>query len=296
MHMDESTVAGSLVSHPRAMPFEGQRICVVPRTLVENALRDPGTRRVTVTDVGYFPQAAGHHLRRSRGLPEAILIVTTAGKGRVAMGSRIFDLEPGQSIVVPEGIPHEYAASDDAPWSIWWCHLRGTDVGELVQTIDAPVRVRSLGKVVALFQDLALTLERGQSPAHLLQASGIAWNLVTTIASGAALPVAGGPVERALGYLNERLDRRVSVAEVAAQVGFSSSHLSALVREATGGGVLDYHISARMARARLLLDTTASSVAAIGRRVGYSDPLYFSRQFRSIHGISPSTGRSEDKG
>jgi len=51
-----------------------------------------------------------------------------------------------------------------------------------------------------------------------------------------------------------------------------------------------------MGLARELLDTTDRAIASIAREVGYSDPLYFSRQFRRIHGMSPSEYRSHDKG
>ena len=76
----------------------------------------------------------------------------------------------------------------------------------------------------------------------------------------------------------------------------SSSHLAALFRDATGGGVLSHHISLKMARARHLLDTTTLLVAEVGRQVGMDDPFYFSRQFGRVHGMSPSQYRSTRKG
>jgi len=38
--------------------------------------------------------------------------------------------------------------------------------------------------------------------------------------------------------------------------------------------------------------TTDQSVATIARQVGYDDPLYFSRIFRRVHGVSPSEYRN----
>ncbi|MCY1247111.1 Arabinose operon regulatory protein [compost metagenome] len=51
-----------------------------------------------------------------------------------------------------------------------------------------------------------------------------------------------------------------------------------------------------MARARLLLDTTDLTIAEVGREVGLYDQFYFSRQFRRMHGVSPSAYRAERKG
>ena len=97
-------------------------------------------------------------------------------------------------------------------------------------------------------------------------------------------------------YLESRIDGTIQVGELAAIVGMSPSHLSALFREATGGGPASFHTSLKMARARVLLDTTAASIAEVATAVGYADPLYFSRHFRRVHGISPSRYRSHHKG
>jgi AraC-like DNA-binding protein len=99
-----------------------------------------------------------------------------------------------------------------------------------------------------------------------------------------------------MSYLAERLDGNVRVPDLARVVGLSPSHLTALFRRATGGGVLAHHTSLRMARARQLLDRSPLSIREIAQLIGYEDPLYFSRQFRRVHGISPSEYRAQHKG
>ena len=47
-----------------------------------------------------------------------------------------------------------------------------------------------------------------------------------------------------------------------------------------------------MARARQLLITSNHTIAEIGSSVGYADAFYFSRQFRVVHGVSPSEFRT----
>jgi AraC-like DNA-binding protein len=51
-----------------------------------------------------------------------------------------------------------------------------------------------------------------------------------------------------------------------------------------------------MARARSMLDTTTMSVTEVANAVGYPDPLYFSRHFRRVHGVNPTTYRAQHKG
>ncbi|WP_460782921.1 AraC family transcriptional regulator [Microbacterium tumbae] len=288
------------IPHYRWDGFPNQRLCVVPRPQVDAALSREGTRRLTVTDAGYFPQASGHRRERSKGAPETIVILCTAGTGAVRIGEERFILTPSACVTVPAGMPHEYESSMDDPWTIWWMHVRGTDVAELTGPALGShryvTRLRALDRAVLLFDELVSLLERRLSPAHLLTASGIAWHLLTRITADSILPAEGSPLERAMRYLETRLDGSIHVSELAAIVGMSPSHLSALFRKATGGGPAAFHASLKMARARALLDGTTLSIGEVASAVGYGDPLYFSRHFRRVHGVNPTEYRAQHKG
>ncbi|MDJ1114272.1 AraC family transcriptional regulator [Microbacterium dauci] len=285
----------------RADGFERQRLSVVPRPLVEAALLRPVTRRIVVTDAGYFPRAADHGRRRPNGAAETIVIVCVDGSGWVEAGGQRVRVGSSTAIVLPGGIPHSYGASEDDPWTIWWCHVRGSDVAELLEAADiSPARVtlslRGADRVTAMLDEISTSLERDTTPARLVATSGMAWRLLTQLAVDRLLPEHGTPLERALRYLEDRVDGTVHVPELAAMVGVSPSHLAALFREATGGGVVAHHLALKMARARHLLDTTDLPVAEIGRRVGMGDPFYFSRRFRLTHGMAPTAYREHHKG
>ena len=294
-HMDETT--HRTAAH-RADGFADQRLCVVPRPQVELALAAPVTRRLTVTDAGLFPHASGHFRVRTQGAAETIVLVCTSGSGTVTFGGDEYTMNPGTSIAIAAGTPHEYRSSDSDAWTIWWLHVRGTDAAELTAPANGIplVRLRAVDRVVALFDELVTLLERRISPAHLVAASGIAWNLLTRITVDRTLPAEGSPLERAMRYLETRIDGSIQVADLSALVGLSPSHLSALFRQATGGGPAAFHTSLKMGRARSLLDTTTLSVAEVGALVGYTDPLYFSRQFRRVHDVSPTVYRAQHKG
>jgi len=285
----------------RAEGFERQRLSVVPRPLVEAALLRPVTRRIVVTDAGYFPRAADHGRHRPNGAAETIVIVCVDGSGWVEAGGQRTRVGSSTAIVLPGGIPHSYGASADDPWTIWWCHVRGSDVAELLDAADiSPARVtlslRGADRVTAMLDEISTSLERDTTPARLVATSGMAWRLLTQLAVDRLLPEHGTPLERALRYLEDRVDGSVHVPELAAMVGVSPSHLASLFREATGGGVVAHHLALKMARARRLLDTTDLPVAEIGRRVGMDDPFYFSRRFRITHGMAPTAYREHRKG
>jgi AraC-like DNA-binding protein len=296
--MDETVTDAA--SPFRMHGFENQRLCVVPRPQVEAALLRPGTRRLVVTDAGYFPSAGGHRRSRPEGSPETIVMLCVSGSGTVRISAGTYVLTPGTWTTIPAGVPHEYRAADDDPWTIWWLHVRGEDSAEIARPMvgaHQPVpRLRSLDRVLALFDELVALLEGRLSPAHLLAASGVAWNLLARMSADTILPAEGSALERAIRYLESRVDGSIRVSELASMVGVSSSHLTALFREATGGGPGAFHTSLKMAKARTLLDTTSASISEVAHAVGYADPLYFSRQFRRIHGVNPSQYRAQRKG
>ena len=229
------------------------------------------------------------------------MIVCVAGSGWVEAEGIRTRVGSSTAIVIPGGVAHSYGADATDPWTIWWCHVRGTDVLELIEAAGIrpdrlTLSLRQVERVTALLDEISVSLALQPAPARLVATSGMAWRLFTQLVVDRALPSEGAPVERAMRYLEERVDGRVQVAELAAMVGVSPSHLAALFRQATGGGVHAHHQALKMARARALLDTTDLPVAEVGRRVGLDDPFYFSRQFRRTHGMSPRAYREQHKG
>lgn len=96
---------------------------------------------------------------------------------------------------------------------------------------------------------------------------------------------------RVFSFVEQRFGEAISLADVARAVSLTPGHLTTLVRQHTGRTVLEWITERRMTEARRLLAQTDLPVAEIGRRVGYTDPGYFTRSFRRAHGTTPSHWR-----
>lgn len=83
----------------------------------------------------------------------------------------------------------------------------------------------------------------------------------------------------------------VALADCAEHLGLSLSRAGALVRRHCGEPFALALRRRRLARARLLLQTTNEPVAGIARACGFSDAAWFSRAFASFHGCSPRAWR-----
>lgn len=270
--------------------------------MAEKALVRAGTRALLVTDCGYFPQAQAHGLERDAPIRQAVVLVCTAGRGWCTVDGIGHPVAAGQVVVIPPGVPHSYGSEQDDPWTLWWMHLDGSELPELLDAAGAvgpaPVRtVANLFRAVALLEEVVKHMERDTSPAILFAASAAAWHFLAMLASGAGGgSQRSGVVERTRDYLQGHLAERASVADLAAMARLSPSHFATLFRQEVGLPVLQYQTQLRMSRARELLDTTDLPVAKIAAAVGYADAFYFSRQFRTVHGTTPLRYRSQSKG
>jgi AraC-like DNA-binding protein len=301
--MDESMISAPPTPLLRREGFPGQRMRVLPRPLVAQARTARPLSQLLVTDVGYFPRASTHGRARPHGAPEHIVIVCAAGRGTCTLPSGAHQVQAGQALAIPAGLPHRYEADADEPWTIWWMHLVGQQVPDLLAatgaTPDHPVvGLGDPARVISLVDTIIRRMDRDETTASLLASAGAAWHAMALLA--ADRPTIGrqqsDPIAATIEHLRANVSTRISLADLAGMAGLSVSHYSALFRRATGYGALEYQTRLRMGTARELLDTTDRPIASVAAETGFSDPLYFSRQFHRIHGMSPTEYRSHDKG
>ena len=100
-----------------------------------------------------------------------------------------------------------------------------------------------------------------------------------------------GRIGRSIAYMVEHLKEPLQVSTLAAQASVSTSHYFALFKRQMGTAPIDFFIRLRMNHAKQLLDSTASSVKEIAATMGYDDPFYFSRVFKSVHQVAPAEYR-----
>jgi transcriptional regulator GlxA family with amidase domain len=105
-------------------------------------------------------------------------------------------------------------------------------------------------------------------------------------------PEAAARIELSVAYMAQHLDRPLQVATLAAKASISPSHFFALFKRRIGLAPMDYFTRLRMERARLLLETTSLSVKEVAAELGYDDPFYFSRVFKSVNQLAPSDYRA----
>jgi transcriptional regulator GlxA family with amidase domain len=98
-------------------------------------------------------------------------------------------------------------------------------------------------------------------------------------------------IEESVAYMMRHLDKPLRVSTLAAKVNISPSHYFALFKRYIGSSPIDYFIRLRLQCACHLLENTNMSIKAIAYALGYNDPFYFSRIFKSFYRLAPSQHR-----
>ena len=93
-------------------------------------------------------------------------------------------------------------------------------------------------------------------------------------------------------YVEDHLDERVALAELAAAAGLSCFHFLRAFKRSVGVTPGQYVLDRRMERARTLLKSGTMSIAEVGIRVGFAQASHFTRAFRRTAGVPPSVFRN----
>jgi AraC-like DNA-binding protein len=231
----------------------------------------------------------------------ALLYVPAAGLVYVVAAGEVLD--PGQLDYLDDGVAVFFdpaALGEDArsPWPAWRAHpllfpfLHGHSSGVL--RLDVPAARRSAwGTAIRSIETELLARQDGYRQAALAHLTLLLIDLARL--AGAVVTELRRRGEPLLAEVFDVIDRRyaepLSLRDVAGELGVTPGHLTTVVRRRTGRTVGEWIIERRMAAARGLLTETDLPVAEVARRVGVSDPGYFSRLFSRTHGTSPRKWR-----
>jgi AraC-like DNA-binding protein len=143
----------------------------------------------------------------------------------------------------------------------------------------------------------------GESVAGALAAHLIRRFLATE--SGVAASGGGEEPESGLGrrelklcldYIETHLSRKLSLKEIASQIGLGENHFGARFRISTGQTPHQYVLHRRVDRARERLLNSQASVAEIAAALGFCDQGNLTLHFRRLLGVTPLAYRKGQSG
>jgi AraC-like DNA-binding protein/ligand-binding sensor protein len=101
------------------------------------------------------------------------------------------------------------------------------------------------------------------------------------------------PIERIIAYLDEHPEEMLSLTDAADLLRCSVSSLSHRFKETVNTSFKNYQLARKLDIADEYMDTQPElSIAQIARRLGFKDPMYFSRLYKKYRGKSPRYHRN----
>jgi AraC family transcriptional regulator len=94
-------------------------------------------------------------------------------------------------------------------------------------------------------------------------------------------------LNQAMVYINEHLDKDVSLQAIAAHLSMSQYYFCRLFKESIGVSPYQYLMQQRMERAKQLLEQKQALIVDIALACGYSNQSTFTTAFRKAVGMSP---------
>lgn len=276
--------------------FMGQRMIVLPESIKAELKTNVITKNFYITDIGYYPKANFHHRMRKKGADEFILIYCTEGQGKLTIAGKQILVLPNRYYIIPKATAHKYGADDLNPWSIYWMHFDGliaqslfdryhSDPGKYEIVPFDSSRIDQLNQIFHI-------LSSDYVMPRLEYANIMGLNFLTSfiyLDIGRSLQVNGRNdlVDDIIDYLSNNLDKTLKSDDIAKEFNYSSSYLFNLFKKRTGYSLIHFFNLKKSQRACEYLNYTDLSVKEISFKMGFEDPLYFSRLFKKYIGVSP---------
>jgi AraC-like DNA-binding protein len=229
-----------------------------------------------------------------------------SGKGRFQIGDFETDLGTGDSFVIAPAELVSYVSDESDPWRYRWVAFAGTRAAALVRAagLSAGHPVVNTGanrvpgdKCRSIYEAFQV---RNRSAA--LEAVGHLHLLLSAMQEAAAGDVLSPVrpdthneelVRQVVGYLSAQYAEPVTIEGMAEALGYNRAYLSRLFKGHTGLSPATFLAKLRVDQARRLLrERPELTVEQIASSAGFTDALYFSKQFRRWYGQSPTEYRA----
>lgn len=226
-----------------------------------------------------------------REYPEFVFLYCVDGKGFCAVGGVETPVTPGTICLLWPSIPHSYGPDPDMGWEIWWVAFDGDYGQRLVETagLSALDVIRDIGvqdELVGSFKRLVGAIQG----VHTHYSAAVTISMIDVLEK--VIRFSNAPHSADRRFL-DRIDYQVvDLAECAARFGYCKSHFIRVFHDITGVTPWHYVLHLKVSKAKELLSNTDQTIRQVAAEVGFEDPNYFSRVFRQVTGVSPSSFRS----
>lgn len=284
--------------------FLGQRMIVLPDEVKIVLRNNLITSSFYITDIGYYPRAS-HHLRsRANGAEQYIFIYCTEGEGWLKINGQRLRILPNQYFMLSKNTAHSYGADIENPWSIYWMHFNGTAVPSLftryslnsIRAVPIPYNNILIKQFDQIFTILKSNyIEPQMEHANILGLNFISFFIYYNYSQLTTSNEQGSLIDMIIDFLDKNIDKPLKSEEITNEFNYSPSYVFTIFKKRTGYSLIHFFNLKKVQKACEYIKYSDLNIKEISNKVGFQDPLYFSRLFKKHMGVSPRSYRERFK-
>jgi len=279
-----------------------KRFYKIPAYLIEEQKVNPLTRDLYLCELAEILVRRDTLWSEHVKMDDHILIYCTKGEGIIQIANDLVPFSQNQYCIIPRGFIFKIQTGLTDPSVFLTCKFNGeksrimekdfTVVRDLIPSGNNQVANRAM-----LFDELFNNLTKGFYNANYPYISLCFGHLLATFiyasrTSDDLMEEQNPGVSRAIQFMEQNLNKRLTLEEIAGEAGYSPSYLTTIFRKKTGYSPLSYFSHLKISKACEYLDFSKMKIKEIAFLMGYSDPYYFSKDFQKKIGLSPRNYRN----
>ena len=234
--------------------------------------------------------------------PHYLIHYILSGKGKFSIGGEEYPLEAGYGFLITPDELAFYQADEEEPWTYVWVGFSGTQAVEYLGNMGLSVRQpifksEASEELYRIVKDMMEHNTYGLS--NDLRRNGQLGIFLSVIAEGSRVEKHGDDdkaniyVRKAVSFIQNNYCNPIKVTDVADYVCINRSYLYTLFQNSMGMSPQQFLMTFRITKATELLQLTSLPIESIARSCGYHDPLVFTKAFRQMKQMSPTSFRKE---
>lgn len=238
---------------------------------------------------------------RPKGRSDFQLLYIAAGKAHFHFDGKEEIVTAGHMVLYRPKEPQKYEYYGEDQTEVYWVHFTGSDVTNILRsyglTKDKHVFYCGSGLEYqnhfrAMIQELQMCKDDYEEMLVILfKQILIKLHRYFNTTSKVDNRQIAEEIDKATLYFAEHYNEEICIEDYAQKHHMSTSWFIRNFKQYTGSTPMQYILSIRIYNAEALLQNEQYNVTEISNIVGYDNPLYFSRIFKKVKGLSPSEYR-----
>jgi len=274
----------------------------VPAYIVSEQKNDPITKDLYLCELAEVLVKKDTLWSDNIKLDHHLLIFCIKGGGIVQIFNDLVPLHHNQFCIIPEGFVLKIQAGEADP-SVFYTFKFNGEKSKIMEKDFTVVRdlIPSVNNMVAnrlmLFDELFNNLTKGYYNSNYKYINLTFGHLLATFiyaskTSDDFIEEQNPGISRAIIFMEQHLDKKISLNDISAESGYSPTYLTTLFRKKTGYSPLSYFSHLKISKSCEYLDYSNLKIKEISFLLGYTDPYYFSKDFQKKIGLSPRNYRN----